>query len=156
MRPIAKAGLVVAGYIAAFALAWAVSVAYIALTPHVDRNLYQGMTAFGDGLVFLWAFGLAACVPTAAALYFLRPYPKFWRVLSLAAIVIAATAALAAVPGVMWGPLRVLIAPAVGVALLVCAVFAPNRSARMTLIAATATEAAVFVYVVAGWMASTR
>jgi hypothetical protein len=45
--------------------------------------------AFGDDLLFLGVFGVAAVVPSGAALFFLRPYRTFWLGLSVAALVVA-------------------------------------------------------------------
>src|SRR3989442_7961392 len=92
MRPLIKVGLVGAGYIGAFALASAVVTAYVAATSGPDRQNYGAMLAFGDDLLFLAVFGVAAVVPTGAALFFLRPYRSFWGVLSVTALVVAATA----------------------------------------------------------------
>src|SRR5262245_37569935 len=94
-RLLIKVGLVAAGYIGAFAIAWAVVAVHIATTQGPDRRDYAAMFDFGDTLLFLGAFGLAAVVPTGAALFFLRPYRWFWRALSIAAMAMAATAAAA-------------------------------------------------------------
>jgi 23S rRNA (adenine1618-N6)-methyltransferase len=91
MRAPAKVGIVVVGYLAALVVAWIATMAYIGLTPAVDRHGASGMTAFGDGLLFLAAFGVVAVPATGAGLYFLRPYPAAWRVLSVAAVVLNAT-----------------------------------------------------------------
>jgi hypothetical protein len=50
------------------------------------------MYAFGDVLLYLGTFAVAAVPATAGALFFLRPYPRFWKALSATARVIAATA----------------------------------------------------------------
>ena len=126
MTPGAKAGVVIAGYAAAVAIAFLVAHLYVALTPGVDRQLYSGMSAFGDSLLFLGAFALAAIPATVAALYFLRPYRRAWIALSIAALVIASSALIAcflqlaardAASGsrlaawAMVAPLRILVAP---------------------------------------------
>src|SRR5262245_66480261 len=95
MKALAKLGLVGAGYIGAFAIASAVVALHIATTQGPDRRDYAAMFDFGDSLLFLGVFGLAAALPTGAALFFLRPYPRFWRVLSIAAMGVAATGAAA-------------------------------------------------------------
>ena len=117
------------------------------------------MFDFGDSLLFLGVFGLAAVLPTGAALFLLRPYPRFWRVLSIAAMVMAATAAVAFVVMLAWrgaggrsvasawaavASLRILIAPLFALAFAVSTVFAPNRNPRLALLAATAMEALLF------------
>src|SRR5262245_6101207 len=91
MRAAAKTGLVAAGYVGGFVVAYAVVNSYIAATSGPDRQTYAAMYAFGDGLLFLAVFGIAAVPTTGAALYFLRPHRVFWRALSTAALVIAAT-----------------------------------------------------------------
>ena len=95
MRALAKVGLVSTGYIGAVAVAWAVVAVHIATTQGPDRRDYAAMFDFGDGLLFLGVFGLAAVIPTGAALFFLRPYRWFWRALSIAAMGMAAAGAAA-------------------------------------------------------------
>jgi hypothetical protein len=159
MKALAKLGLVGAGYIGAFAIASAVVAVHIATTQGPDRRDYAAMFDFGDSLLFLGVFGLAAVLPTGAALFFLRPYPRFWRLLSIAAMVMAATAAAAFVPMLAWrsagassagsawaavASLRILIAPLFALAFAVSTVFAPRRNPRLVLLASTAIEAMVF------------
>jgi hypothetical protein len=159
MKALAKLGLVGAGYIGAFAIASAVVAVHIAATQGPDRRDYAAMFDFGDSLLFLGVFGLAAVFPTGAALFFLRPYPRFWRVLSIAAMVMAATAAAAFVVMLAWraagassvgsawaavASLRILIAPLFALAFAVSTVFAPSRNPRLALLAATAMEALLF------------
>ena len=163
MRAAAKFGLVVAGYVAAFLVAATGVAINVAWTAGPDRQASSGMAAFGDSLLFLALFGLAAVLPTAAGLFFLRPYHLFWQVLAIAAVVIAATglaslgvsvAARAAPAGPIihsWSAfavLRILVAPMIALAFLVSGVFAPRRPARIALLAATVSEAIVF----ASWL----
>ena len=158
MKALAKVGLVGAGYIGAFAIAWAVVAVHIADTQGPDRRDYAAMFDFGDTLLFLGVFGLAAVLPTGAALFFLRPYQRFWRALSIAALLMAATAAAAFLEMLAWraagarmpnawaavASLRILLAPLPALAFFVSAVFAPSRIPRLALLAATAVEAMVF------------
>lgn len=159
MKALAKVGLVGAGYIGAFAIAWAVVAVHIATTQGPDRRDYAAMFDFGDTLLFLGMFGLAAVLPTGVALFFLRPYRWFWRALSIAALVMAATAAVAFLIMLVWrgagarsaasaaaavASLRILIAPLFALAFAVSTVFAPGRNPRLALLAATAVEAMVF------------
>jgi hypothetical protein len=159
MRALVKVGLVGTGYIGAVAVAWAVVAVHIATTQGPDRRDYAAMFDFGDTLLFLGVFGLAAVLPTGAALFFLRPYRWFWRALSIAALVIAASAAAAFVVMLVWrgagarsvasaaaavASLRILIAPLFALAFAVSTVFAPSRNPRLALLAATAIEAMVF------------
>ena len=91
MTTAAKVGLVGGGYLAAVLVAAGVVAAYVAATGGADRQVYGGMYAFGDMLLFLGVFGVAAVPATAAGLYFLRSYPRFWRVASTCALVCAAS-----------------------------------------------------------------
>src|SRR5579871_4305392 len=149
MKPITKVGLVLGGYVLAVLVALAVLMLYMAFTGGPDRDLYGGMYAFGDTMLFLWVFAVAATVPTGAALYFLRGYRSFWVVLAVVALAIAATAVAAligefaargAAPGsglAMWasyGVLRILVAPLFALAFFVSGVFAPIRGARAALL----------------------
>ncbi|HVK53739.1 MAG TPA: hypothetical protein VM532_01800, partial [Burkholderiales bacterium] len=99
--------------------------------------------------------------------YFLRPYRAFWVILSVTALVIATTC-LAAFLGYVTpktsdpGPLlhsrstfavlRILVAPLFATAFLLAGLFAPNRSARVSLFVATGIETAVFAYVTLTWL----
>ncbi len=74
MRSAAKVGLVVAGYVAALLLAFAIVAIHIALTSGSDRDTSSGMYVFGDLLLFLGGFTVAALAPTGALLWLLRPY----------------------------------------------------------------------------------
>ena len=112
------------------------------------------------GLLFLAVFGVAAVPETAAALFFLRPCHSFWLVLSVVALVLgltgvadcveflaARTAFRAGSTPSAWSALavlRILAAPLFGLAFLLSGLFAPSRSARIALIAATVVEAAIF------------
>src|SRR5688572_27349702 len=157
MRALAKVGLVGGGYIAAIALAVAVVAVYIAVMDSPERQASSGMTAFGDSLLFLAVFGVAAVVPTGAALFWLRPYRRFWTVLSVASLVIATTAIAAFVDyrttqtvhsaASVWSflaVLRILIAPLLAIAWFVAVVMAPARGPRLALLVACAVETAVF------------
>jgi len=160
MTPLAKIALVGAGYAGAFALASAVMAAYVVATSGPDRQTYGAMFDFGDSLLFLAVFGVAAVVPSGAALFLLRPYRAFWIALSAVGLAVAGTAAAAFLNFLSWkwadpqtlggawsalASLRILIAPLFALAFLACTVMAPSRRPRLALLAATATEALVFV-----------
>jgi hypothetical protein len=159
MKSAAKAGMVVGGYVLAALIAFGVVALYVALTDTPDRQASIGIYAFGDSLLFLGVFGMAAALPTGAALYFLRPHPSFWRVLSVAGPAVVATGLAACVLYLMargapsasvlgaWANvavLRILSGPLVVVALILSGVFAPGRSTRLTLLVAGGVEAALF------------
>jgi len=170
MKPVAKAGVVAGGYVGALAVAWAVVAIYIARTSGPDRDTYAAMFEFGDSLLFLAVFGIASIPATAAWLYFLRPYRTFWRVLSVASLAVATTAAAAffnfvqqrhaaAGPLSFWSTLailRILGAPLFALAFLLSGLFAPSRKARVPLFIATAIEAAVVFFYALVWIHAVR
>jgi len=161
MRPALRIGLVAAGYVGAFLIAAAAVAIRIANTSGADAQASSGMYAFGDSYLFIAVFGLLALVPTSAALYFLRPYRRFWVVLSALGLSVALTGAAAASlfalgrdavapsPLATWADLsvlRILLAPVLAPAFLVFALLSPHRSPRFALLAATVVEVAVGAY----------
>ncbi len=131
MRPALKIGMVAGGYAGAFLIASAVVAIRVAGTSGPDAQASSGMYAFGDAFLFIAVFGLLALLPTAAALYFLRPSRRFWVVLSVLALGAAFTGAVAAI--------------------LFAALLSPHRTQRFTLLAATAVELAVVAYAGLVW-----
>ncbi len=171
MRPAAKAGIVVSGYVAAAIVAALVVRVYIAATSGPDRQTYGGMYAFGDSLLFLGVAGVAAIPATGAALFFLRGHRGFWRILSIGGLGTAATAILASglflamrsanghgalQSWAMLTPLRILVAPMLALFFLLSGLFAPTRSARICLASAAAVEVVAFVSVAYTWWVSGR
>jgi hypothetical protein len=165
MRPLTKVGLVAAGYVIALAVALALVYVYVSATSGPDRLTYAAMYDFGDSLLFLAIFGVAALPPTGAAFFFLRPYPSFWRVASMGALAMAVTAVAALfaclAPGVFrtWSalaPLRVFLAPLLALLFLLSALFAPTRSFKRAFAIATAIEATLFVSVFFTWFYLSR
>lgn len=170
-RPAAKVGVIAAGYAIAVVIAMLVLRVYVAATSSVDRQASSGMSAFGDSLLFLAVLGVASIPATGAALFFLRSSRAFWRVLSVASLIIACTALMAltlsfgsssAGAGTRlqaWGmvaPLRILAAPLLALFFLLSGLFAPTRSARLCLLGASAIEIVAFVSVAFTWWHSTR
>jgi hypothetical protein len=153
-----KAGIVLAGYAGAFAAALIALDQRLRATAHnPDVQASSGMYAFGDGLLFLYVFGLVALLPTALALYHLRPLRKFWSALAVGALALASTGLAAALvvllsnqpqfQSVLMLPamvcvLRLLLAPVLGSTFIVCALFAPETRARWMLGIAAAIECA--------------
>lgn len=171
MKPAAKAGVVVAGYVAAVAVAALVVRVYIAGTGGPDRQTYGAMYAFGDDLLFLAVAGVTAIPATGAALIFLRARRGFWNVLSVASLATAATAILASglflatrsstgrgalQAWVMLTPLRILAAPMLALFFLLAGLLAPTRAARLCLGSAAAIEVGAFVSVAYAWWVSGR
>jgi hypothetical protein len=107
------------------------------------------MTAFGDALLFLAAFGLAAVPSTAAGLYFLRAVTAFWSAASVVALAIA-VGSIAALWGFEAGwtfaPIWLLLAPGFAIAFLLALIFAPTRTSRRLFLAATAIELGAFAW----------
>lgn len=161
-----KAGVVLAGYVVAILAASAAVALRIATTSGPDAQASSGMYAFGDGLLFLGVFGVIALVPTGAALYFLRPYPRFWSVASAVALGIAATGLAAftlyAIASrwpagsnvAMWAALavlRLLVAPLLAGFFVLSAVVAPGRPSRPRFFVAAAVEVLVSLFAILHW-----
>jgi hypothetical protein len=160
MRPILKVGVVAVGYVAAFLVASAAVAVRVANTSGPDAQASSGMYAAGDAFLFVGVFSVTGLVPTGLTLFFLRPYRPFWTVLSAfglgvavtgltAAVLFAITRAAAPSPLAIWAGfsvLRILVAPLLALAFLVCTALAPYRSPRLALLAATVMEAAVSAY----------
>ena len=163
-----KALLVAAGYVLALFAAWVVVRLNMLATDTPDRQSSAGMYAFGDTVLFLGAFALAAVPATMLLLYFLRSAPRFWPWASGAAVAIACTAVAAMLsyllrapsfPSSTWvtlTPLRILLAPVLGLAFFLGLVFAPTRSSRRLMMAATLMELAAFLAVALAWWRSAR
>ena len=165
----ARVGLVLGGYVVAVLIALLVVRIYIGVTSGPSRDASSGMFAFGDMLAFLATFGVAAVLPTGAALYFLRSRSGFWTPLAVAAALIAATSAAALVvhlgtpapgpglPATAWSAaatLRILLAPLCGLAFFLAGLFAPARGARRALLVAAAVEVAVFSVIAFTWVSN--
>jgi hypothetical protein len=153
VRTSVKVGLVAVGYVGAVLVASAIVAIYVASTSGPDRQRYAVMYDFGDTLLFLAVFGVAAVPPTGATLFFLRSYRPIWRALSVAALAIAATGLAASILR-SWSALavlRILVAPLFALAFFLSGLFAPNRSSRIALFVATLIEAAIFAYVALIW-----
>jgi len=166
MKTSLKVTVVAGGYVAAFLAASAAVAIRMAATSGPDAQASGGMYAFGDSVVLVAVFGVLALVPTGLALYFLRPYRRFWVVLSRLCLAVAVTGLTAvilfaagrhAMPpsplaiGAGLSVLRILVAPLLALTFLVCALFTPHRSPRLALLAATAMEAVVTACAGAVW-----
>jgi len=163
MTALKKLAIVGGGYIAAFSIAAAAVVAHMVITGE-DAQTSGGMYAFGDLLLFVAVLGGLSVAPTGAALFFLRPYRRFWTLLSACGLAVAAGSGAAAVlfaigrhatssPLATWASLSALgfvVAPLLALTFLVCALVAPHRAPRWALLAATVMEAALGAY--GGWV----
>jgi len=159
--------IVAGGYAVALLTALAVAGAHVVATSGPAWQGSSGMLAFGDTALFAGVFAVAAVPATCAALFFLRPVRKFWRVASIVALAIAATSLGALVYYLVspstgaavgaWSALtliRILLAPVLSAAFFLAVLFAPTRSARLALLAASVIEAGVFVWVALAWWRS--
>ena len=156
MRTGTKVLIVLLGFIAALVIASAVVAIRVAATSGPDRETYAAMYDFGDSILFLAVFAVAAIPATGAALYFLRPWRPLWAMLSVAAVLCGATSLIAALSYAMrsapvWAPLRLFAVPATGSVFLMSGIFAPTRSARILFLLTTALDLAAFAYVVLVW-----
>jgi hypothetical protein len=155
VKPAARVGLVVAGYAAALLHAAAAVAMRLAATRGPDAQAASGMYAFGDLMLFVGAFAVAALLPTAGALLLLRAHRRFWSVLSLTSLAVASTGVAALIlyvagrsiagPSALgaWAALAVLgvlAAPLLALGFLVAALVAPDRPSRVALGAAAAAE----------------
>jgi len=159
MKPFFKVGVVAIGYIAAILIASAAVAIHVASTSGPEAQASSGMYAFDDALLFVSVFGVTALVPTGAVLFFLRPYRRFWTLLSAVGLAVAVTGAAAAAvfevgrhapsPFATWNALsvlRILVAPVLALTFLACAAVSPQRSHRFALLFASVVEAAVSAY----------
>ena len=92
--------MVLAGFVAAFLVADA-ALYLRELRMPAEAKTSVGMHAFGDLILFVEVFGASATVPTALALYFLRPFRKLWLVFSIGCLTLAFTGVVAAAV-VIW------------------------------------------------------
>ncbi|WP_035615970.1 hypothetical protein [Haloferula sp. BvORR071] len=158
LSPRVKIALVAGGYLLAIGSAFAVVVCrLLAMSALGIARVDSGMAAFSDFLLFLAVFGIAAVLPTAAALWFLRPYPAFWRGYSIVGLAFASVALIAfvtwffgdsttAIAAIAF--FRILFAPLFTLAFLLSGVFAPQRRARLCFLAATVME----LTAIGGWI----
>jgi hypothetical protein len=157
-----KIGLVLAGYGAALIVASVGLVIRLRAEQGPEAQASSGMYAFGDLLFFLAVFGTLSLIPTGLALWFLRSHRRFWNILSAGTLVFATTGVVAValytlanakvLTGTRWyawaglSVLRMIPAPGFAAACTLGAVLAPTRSARWSLITATAVETGVGAY----------
>lgn len=167
MRTPLRIALVAFGYVGAFLVATAAVAIRVARTSGPDAQAASGMYAFGDAFLFLAVFGVAALLPSGAALVLLRPHRRVWPVLAALGVGVAVTGVAAAVlfaigrdaatasPLGMWAAisvLRILVAPLLALGFLLCAVVSPLRVTRLAFLAVVVTEAVVSVYGGVTWL----
>ena len=158
MNRLSKIGVVLGGYAGALFVTWGAFYVYVLMRKDVGSGS-GGMQAFGDSLLFIGVFCLLALIPTALALYFLRPFKKFWTVFSIASLALAATGPVfavlmgrlhqshaAAVVVGFFGLLKVLGSPLLSLGFVICAIIAPGGRSRWRLVGAAAIEFTVCAY----------
>lgn len=155
LRPLAKVGIVLLGLgVAAVIAGVAVAVRdHFFQVPAVEKA--GGMYAFGNLLAGIAVFGVAALVPIALALYWLRPVERFWSAVTAAASAWAVTSLVALAVnrwfsqtpsvGMFLAQARVGIMPLTALALLTCAVFAPLARHRWLLASAATADGLIFI-----------
>jgi len=165
MKIVGRVGVVLAGYgLAAVAASGAVAL-NAATQRGFDRS--GGMSAFGDLVLFLAVFAVAAVPASSAGLYFLRGQGWFWSSLSVLGPAVALTGVVASaiflgssgssagrdsMVGLwsLYAVLRILAAPVCAIVFLLAGIFAPRRPWRLALLFAATVEAAAFGAVVLG------
>jgi hypothetical protein len=164
-----KVSIILSGYLIAFLTASAAVYFRILFTQGPDADASAGMYAFGDSVLFLYVFAVMAFLPTLLALYWLRPFPRFWIALSLAASAWAVTGPIAAAVILLasyersveslwsitaaFGVLRILAAPLLVPALMVATVIAPQGRSRWVLLGAAIVESVMGAYAFFHWFA---
>ena len=160
---LAKIGAVIGGYIAAFVLALIAVTVHVIFTSGPDRDASSGMHAFGDALLFIFAFGVIATAPTALALYLLRTNRAFWSLISVAALAVSVTGLASAVSIAtsqantstsIWLILavpRILIAPLLAALFGLCSLFSPGRRNRICLGGAAGVECVICIFAIVYW-----
>ena len=155
LRPAAKVGIVLGGFVAALLAA----VATMALRKSLNvADPSQGMQAFGDVIMGGAVFSVLATLPAGCALYWLRPVTRFWNILVNVAIACSVTGPLALLMSgplratlghwTIFGDLRFVTLPVSSLAWATCTLFAPAARQRWLFLGAALIDAALFVGVV--------
>jgi hypothetical protein len=172
MNKLTKVGVVLGSYAGAFAVTSLLVYIRQLLTSGPLAQAASGMYAWGDFILFVMAFTTLALIPTAFALYFLRPYGKFWIALSVVALAIAITGPIGALLSALiqpapiqsrWGLmgelgfLRAMGAPLLVMSFITFAAFAPSRRPRWAFLVATGLECVASAYFIGRlWLAGAR
>ena len=161
---VAKAAIVVGGYVAAILLAFGVVMIHVAQMSAADRDAAAGMYGFGEALLFIAVFGVVSIIPTGLALVFLRQSRRFWIALAVVALAVASTGLAEVAVTVLapqsinpWAMLafpRIFMSPFLGAAFGVSALVAPGMGSRWTLFGAAAMEGVSSVYGFTHWFAT--
>jgi uncharacterized membrane protein len=71
MKTVLKVAIVAGGYLLAFLMAFAAVALHAAFTGESGAQASDGMSAFGDLVLFVAVFGAVALVPTGVAIFFI-------------------------------------------------------------------------------------
>ena len=155
LRPAVKLGIVLGGLVIALAVAW--TAMEIRQRLNADDPA-QGMQAFGDMVVGFVVFTVLALAPLGLALFWLRPVPQFWTILTSGAatytltgpVAVLVSGPLRSVLGnwALFGAIRVSTMPLSALALATSALFAPAVRQRWILLGAAFLDGVIFVGVV--------
>ena len=166
MKTRSKLAIVAAGYVFAFVVASVVVAIRVGATSGPVAQASSGMYAFGDAVLFVGVFGVVGLAPTGAGLFFLRPHRRFWYVLSAIGVALTLTGLCAVVLFSVgrnadpkstlgeWGAfsvLRILVAPLLAAAFLVCTLVSPDRLPRRAFLSAALAEFVVSAYAGCVW-----
>ena len=155
LRPAAKTGIVVGGFLTALAAAWA--------TMNLRQTLnaadpVQGMQAFGDLILGVAVFSVLASIPVGLGLYWLRPVTWFWNILLIVAFTCSATGPAALL--ISWplraalgnwallGDVRFSLLPVTSLAWATCMLFAPVTRLRWMFLGAAVFDGGLFAAVI--------
>jgi hypothetical protein len=163
MKTMTKMGLVILGFILAFAGA-SVAAYLDDLATSQFQTQSGGMVAGGEMILFIGVFAFLSIFPIGLALFFLRSSEKFWNLFSLFAIGLALTGPIAG--GYMmavrilsinthswwvffsfFAMLRVFGTVVLGFGFVLFAFISPLRQARTRLLIAAGIEAVLFLYI---------
>ncbi len=95
-RSLARLGLVALGYVAAYFAGVAAVWWKNRGISEADQLASSGMFAFGDSVQFISVAALVAVVPTVLLFHLAGAAPRFWRIYSSAALLLAGTGSVAA------------------------------------------------------------
>src|SRR5262245_11508419 len=158
MGRLGRAGMVIAGYLAAVAAAAVAAWLYDVRATALPYDTSGGMYAAGQALQSIAVFLLVALAPTAYGLWLLRRHAGFWNGVAVASLVFAAAGLIAVLAPLFFGsagrsiPLLLLsllaLAQLLGMpvwsgAFALFALLAPTGEARRKLIIAVGIEFAI-------------
>ena len=148
------------GLAAALGIAWIVVAVRQHFTQEPEAQASAGMYAAGDAMLGIAVFGLLSLLPLPLGLYWLRSVDRFWPALTFCSTLymLSGFAALV-VSGWLWlrdaagtrafaADARIGTMPFSALALLMCAIFAPQIRQRWLLLAAGLSDGVIFTVVV--------